>query len=53
MCREVVYAPNLAVVQGQIEQWSEQPGVVESALFHGRGIGTRSPLRPILNQAIL
>lgn len=46
LCKEADDAPNLAAVQGQIEQGSEQPGVVESVSAHARGIGTRLPLSP-------
>jgi len=51
--REVVAAPSLEVVQGQVGWSSEQPGLVEDVLAHGRGIGTRSSLRSLPTLTIL
>ena len=39
--REAVSAPLPGSVQGQVGWSSEQPGLVEVVLAHGRGVGTR------------
>jgi len=51
--REAVAAPLPGSVQGQVGWSSEQPGVVESVLAHGRGVGTRWSLRSLPTQTIL
>jgi len=39
--------------QGQVGWGFEQPGLVESVPAHGRGVGTRWPVRSLLTQTIL